>query len=317
MLVSHAGTTFKSRTEPNLVCFTNHPNRCHGFAMLLSSNCQPAALSYAKRYYRLVKAEARHMANILIIEPNSDTSMTLCNWLEPDGHDVEVTQNLSDAQSASRRAKFDLIVFNWDSMLQANLDAMRWIENAGSDTANIVLVDMPLSPAYRAAVLDCGADDCLSKPFHMLEFQARVRSVLRRNRPRRSNVLLVDDVTLDTTLHRVHKNGHELVLRPKEFALLEFLMQNHGQIYSPEELLKLVWSKDPDASIHAVRTCIKRIRETLDVDNSGITIIETVPKFGYRVRSCHDKFSISAVEQHSQTLLSFVPPTAVQTIVNL
>jgi two-component system OmpR family response regulator len=132
--------------------------------------------------------------------------------------------------------------------------------------------------------LDCGADDYLTKPFNMKELSARIRALLRRPAPVSSNVLKVGGLTCDPGKYRVTRDGAEITLLPREFALLEFLMRHPDEVFSGEALLSRVWSTDSEATADTVRTNIMRLRQKIDKKGND-SIIETIPRVGYRMKS--------------------------------
>lgn len=109
---------------------------------------------------------------------------------------------------------------------------------------------------------------------------------MRRPQEIKSNILEVGEISLDTVKYRVMKNGKEVQLMPRDFALLEFLMKNVDHVFSADALLQRVWAGDSDASPSALRTAIKRIRQKLDDgDDESSSIIENIPRVGYRLRA--------------------------------
>src|SRR5262249_55531986 len=133
--------------------------------------------------------------------------------------------------------------------------------------------------------LDSGADDYVTKPFSLKELSARIRALLRRPAAIVPNVVEVGNLSLDSTRYRVLKNGVEVQLMPRDFALLEFLMRHVDLVFSAEQLLLRVWENDSEASPEALRTAIKRLRKKLDDgDDEAESLIENIPRVGYRLR---------------------------------
>jgi DNA-binding response OmpR family regulator len=101
-----------------------------------------------------------------------------------------------------------------------------------------------------------------------------------------SNVLEVNDLVLDPVKHSVTKAGTEIHLLPKEFAMLEFFLRHPGEIFSSDALLQRVWHSESEATPDAVRTCLKRLRRKIDDgDNEEKSLIQTVPRVGYKLRT--------------------------------
>jgi DNA-binding response OmpR family regulator len=124
-----------------------------------------------------------------------------------------------------------------------------------------------------------GADDYLPKPFDFPELVARIGALVRRAQPTLPPIIRRGGVELDLAQRRVHRDGRQLELTPKEFGVLELLLAAQGRVVSPEELLERVWDGNADPFTHAVKTTISRLRAKL----GDPPIIETVPQAGYRV----------------------------------
>jgi two-component system OmpR family response regulator len=128
---------------------------------------------------------------------------------------------------------------------------------------------------------DTGADDYLTKPFHMKELSARLRALMRRNAINVSTVVEGKGIRLDSVSFRVKRGEEDIQLRKNEFMLLEFLMRHSDQVFSAETLLNRVWSSDSDATIDAITTCIKRLRKKMDKEGYP-SVIKTVHGVGYK-----------------------------------
>lgn len=129
---------------------------------------------------------------------------------------------------------------------------------------------------------DLGADDYLTKPFSVEVLVARLRAVIRRGAPQRPVVLTVGSLTLDPASHVVARGGTEIPTTPREFAVLEFLMRNHGVVKSKAEIIQAVWDINFDGDENVVEVYIGYLRKRVDRP-FGCASIETVRGVGYRL----------------------------------
>jgi DNA-binding response OmpR family regulator len=223
------------------------------------------------------------MAKILLIEDDVDLTIVIQGWLASHSHIVEVVHNGNDGMYSMRVCEYDVIILDWELPEMSGIDILKQYRNEGGKTPVIMLTGKR-SIDDKETGLDLGADDYLTKPFHMKELAARVRSLLRRGTNVQTNVLHVGDIMLDTTQHRVTRNGINVQLLPREFALLEFLMRHPGEVFSSDALLQRVWDSESEATVEAIRTCVKRLRQKLDA-NEEDSLIETIARVGYRLKT--------------------------------
>lgn len=134
---------------------------------------------------------------------------------------------------------------------------------------------------------EAGADDYLTKPFHFKELSLRVKAMLKRGSGQQGNILTSGNISLFLDEHRVVNDGIEIMLLPKEFALLEFFLRHPGQVFSAEALIQRVWSSTSDSSPDTIRSYITRLRSKLSSSNED-PIIVTVHGVGYKLRRAHD-----------------------------
>jgi DNA-binding response OmpR family regulator len=130
----------------------------------------------------------------------------------------------------------------------------------------------------QADGLDCGADDYLTKPFSYVVLLARLRALLRRGSPSRPAVLTAGPLTLDPARRRVTRDGAEIALTAREYAVLEYLMRRAGEVVSKTELLDHVWDAALDTAPNAVEVYVGYLRRKL-----GRDVLETVRGAGYRL----------------------------------
>jgi two-component system copper resistance phosphate regulon response regulator CusR len=128
--------------------------------------------------------------------------------------------------------------------------------------------------------LDLGADDYLTKPFAFEEFLARCRSLIRKAEQRADTSLRLSDLILDTKQRRVERAGQAIDLSTKEFALLQFLMENTGKVLSRMEISEKVWDIHFDTTTNVIDVHINRLRKKID-HGFELKLIQTVRGSGY------------------------------------
>jgi DNA-binding response OmpR family regulator len=138
----------------------------------------------------------------------------------------------------------------------------------------------------EAEALDCGADDFLKKPFSYVVLVARLRALLRRGGKERPAIVEVGDLRLDPASHRCWRDGHEISLTPRQFALLEYLMRRAGEVVSKAELLEHVWDFAYEGDPNIVEVYIAHLRKKIDAP-FGTNTIQTVRLVGYRLADGH------------------------------
>lgn len=190
----------------------------------------------------------------------------------------------NDALELIKYSSYEVIILDWELPGVSGLEICRRLR-AEQNRIPILMLTGRDSEEAKLLGLELGVDDYLTKPFSLKELSARLRAIVRRAAGQASNILKVNDITLDTESHRVTRGGEEVQLMPREFAVLEFLLRNQNQVFSSDTLLQKLWHTDSDSSREAVRACIKRLRLKLDNgDDEEESIIEAVPKIGYRIR---------------------------------
>jgi DNA-binding response OmpR family regulator len=131
--------------------------------------------------------------------------------------------------------------------------------------------------------LDSGADDYLPKPFSFSVLLARIRALMRRPQDTIGQVLSVGSLTLDTTLKTVARNGQDIKLSAKEYAILEYFMRNPGRILSKNNIMAHVWDFDSDILPNNIEVFITYLRAKIDKPFKEPPLIHTIRGFGYKL----------------------------------
>ncbi len=221
------------------------------------------------------------MAKILLVEDDPVLCGMTEDWLKHEHYSIEIATNGRDAREKIQFFEYDLFILDWELPEVTGIELCKEYRDGGGKTPILMLTGKK-AIGEKEAGLDAGADDYLTKPFHMRELSARVRALLRRSSATTSNVLKAGNLEVDPTSFNVTRNGEQIHLQRKEFALLEFLMRNPNRVFSPESLLERVWASESDATVEAIRSCMKRLRQKIDVEGSA-SLIRTVHGVGYKL----------------------------------
>jgi len=221
------------------------------------------------------------MAKILIVEDDQVLANNIKQWLISENHAVEIINNGEETLEHLRFYQYDAIVLDLMLPGKGGLEICKEYRAAGG-VLPIIMLTGKTKIEDKEVGLDAGADDYLTKPFHPRELSARLRAILRRTPQVRENVLTCAYVSLDVARRSVQRDGEEIHLLPKEYAVLEFLLRHQDQVFSPEALLDRIWPSSSDVSPDSVRTYIARLRSKIDAPGKA-SIIQNVHGVGYKM----------------------------------
>ena len=225
------------------------------------------------------------MPKILIVEDDKDLVMIVQNWLKAEYYSVDAATDGLTGFEYLKQAAYDVIILDWDLPGMPGVEICRRYRRDGGNIPILMLTGKNKIDNKEEG-FDAGADDYLTKPFEMRELSARVRSLLRRPPTTTDAVLRVGKLEMDPAKHQVTSGGVALRLTRKDFELLECLMRNPDTFFNIETLIERAWSFDSEASASAVRTAIKRLRQSIDDgDSEEESMIESIRGVGYRMKS--------------------------------
>jgi DNA-binding response OmpR family regulator len=219
--------------------------------------------------------------NVLVVEDEPDIRSLIVHHLERDGFRCRAVASGPEALSAVRTAVPDLVVL--DLMLPGmdGLEVCRRLRVSVA-TLPIIMLTAKADEVDRIVGLELGADDYVVKPFSPKELVARVRAVLRRTGRRDvTQPLTAGGISLDPERHHVTVGSAAVALTPKEFELLQTLMQAAGRVLSREHLLNHVWgyARADEVESRTVDVHVRRLRAKLGAAGSRIATVKTI---GYR-----------------------------------
>jgi two-component system OmpR family response regulator len=220
---------------------------------------------------------------ILVVEDDPETAGQLVEQLTTSGYRVDLAASGSEA--LSRGAAGDYAVITIDRMLPDidGITVMRQLRDGGI-AAPFLIVSALGEVDDKVRGLRAGGDDYLVKPFSFVELLARIEALGRRSDIVNETILRVGDLAIDLMSRTASRRGRNILLLPREFQLLEYLVRNEGRVVSRAMLLQHVWDLHFDPSTNIIDVYVGRVRRKVD-DQQAYPLIHTVRGAGYCLRA--------------------------------
>lgn len=215
---------------------------------------------------------------VLLVEDHEELAETVAGVLRGEGMAVDVSLDGADALARAAVNDYDVVVLDRDLPEVHGDDVCRGLA-ARASTTRILMLTAAGTIQDRVDGLGLGADDYLPKPFAMAELIARIRALWRRAAAPLPPMFELGDLRVDPARRVATRGGQRLALRPKELAVLEYLLAARGRAVSAEELLEHVWDEAADPFTTTVKVTVRRLRARL----GDPPLIETIPQGGYRI----------------------------------
>ncbi len=222
---------------------------------------------------------------VLVIEDEHKIAGAIKKGLEQEKYAVDVEYDADGGYGAALNEPYDVMII--DRMLPGSMEGIDIVAKLRDKKIHtpVLLLTAKDQVHDKVAGLNSGADDYLVKPFSFEELLARVRALLRRPSEAKSNILKAGDLTLDTTTYNVSRGTKGITLSSKEFALLEYLMRNAGQVHSKDNIIAHVWNFDADILPNTVEVYIGYLRNKIDKPFKGRPLLHTIRGFGYKIEA--------------------------------
>jgi two-component system, OmpR family, response regulator len=214
---------------------------------------------------------------VLVVEDEPTLATQLAHALRTAGYAVDVAHNGKDAHYEGDTGAFDAVVLDLGLPQIDGITVLKKWRAAGRAMPVLILTARD-NWHEKVAGIDAGADDYLTKPFHMEELLARLRALIRRAGGHASAELSCGPVLLDTRHSRVTVAGLALTLTSHEYRVLDYLMHHEGELVSRSDLIEHIYAQDFDRDSNTVEVFIARLRKKLPAG-----MIETVRGLGYRL----------------------------------
>jgi DNA-binding response OmpR family regulator len=215
---------------------------------------------------------------VLVAEDHPKLAETVAAGLRREGMAVDIAPDGQHALDQARVTGYDVIVLDRDLPKVHGDEVCRQLVADGCES-RILMLTAAGAIEDRVGGLGLGADDYLPKPFAFAELVARIRALGRRSRPPLPPLLARGDLRLDPAQQVATRAGRRLALTPKEFAVLQLLLEAQGAVVSAEQLLEKAWDEMADPFTTTVKATVHRLRAKL----GDPPVIHTVAQVGYRI----------------------------------
>ncbi|MFL6557591.1 MAG: response regulator transcription factor [Bacillus sp. (in: firmicutes)] len=220
--------------------------------------------------------------NILLAEDDTRLGELIVYMLKKKGgYKVEWVMDGEDAYYYATSAHYDVVIMDWMMPNGTGVDVCRRLRKQGYAGA-ILMLTAKDTVGDRIEGLDSGADDYLVKPFEIEELLARLRALSRRNyAPILEEEIRIYGLVLNRMSHTVHVGSKEIQLSPREYQLLDLLVQNKGQVLPREVILERIWGFDSDVAPKTIDATVKLIRKKLQSFEKQ-SLLQSIRGVGYR-----------------------------------
>jgi two-component system OmpR family response regulator len=227
---------------------------------------------------------------ILVVEDDTVLAAALTRALNQTAYTVDLAENGSEANSALDSAEYDLVVLD---LALPKVDGLAVLGRLRDRRVRVPVLVLSARDSLEDRVkgLDTGADDYMTKPFDLPEFEARVRALLRRGQNHATNLVRHGRLELDLGARRVFHDGKPIDFSLREYAVMEILMSRQGKVVTKEQMFDRLFGWGEDVGTNAVEVCVHRVRKKLEP--CGIEI-RTVRGMGYLIEKAADADSKDA-----------------------
>lgn len=226
---------------------------------------------------------------LLIVEDDIELLRTILKYFDAFGYVLEKAKTLKEGREKLAEHSYDCVILDLNLPDGDGIELLHQIKSKDK-TTGVIILSANSSLETKVAGLEVGADDYLTKPFHLSELNARVKSIVRRNKYEGDNQVVFNEILLDTLGQEVRVNGKLLKLTRKEYELLLYMIINKNKVLTKHSISEHIWGDFVDRrdSYDFIYSHLKNLRKKI-VEKGGADYIQTIYGIGY-------KFAAGAVE---------------------
>jgi heavy metal response regulator len=219
---------------------------------------------------------------ILVIEDEKKVATFIKKGLVEEHYAVDTAFDGEEGLYLSEINEYDLIVLD---LMIPKIDGLGVLKKIRERKDNVPILVLTAKDSVEDTVkgLDAGCDDYLTKPFAFAELLARIRALLRRDKKEKESVLRIADLTLSIVTHKVMRQGKEIELTSKEYALLEYFMRNPEKVLTRTMISEHVWDYHFDSNTNVIDVYVNYLRKKIDKDFDP-KLIHTIRGIGYMMK---------------------------------
>lgn len=218
---------------------------------------------------------------ILVIEDSEKLRKSLKTGLTKLGYAVDFAIDGEQGLRFALHAEYDVIVLDLMLPKKSGLDVLREIR-LSKNSCEVLILSARDQTRDRIAGLQLGADDYLVKPFAFDELHARIQALVRRKYRFKSPVIMIDNLQIDTSLHKASTESSKIALTPTEMSILEYLAINRGRVISATQIRDQIYNSDTHSSTNSVEVHVSALRKKLR--QVGVeSLLKTQRGFGYYI----------------------------------
>ncbi|WP_025724230.1 response regulator transcription factor [Paenibacillus polymyxa] len=227
-----------------------------------------------------------HNGTILLVDDEPEIIKLMQIYLENEGYRLLMARDGLEALEQVSRESIDVMVLD---VMMPNMDGVEaCMKIRETEHFPIIMLSAKGQDMDKITGLSVGADDYVTKPFSPLELVARIKSQLRRVRkythsPALEHEMILDELSINSATHEVTLAGESIKLTPREFAIVELLARNRGQVLSMEQIYEKVWKEQYLESNNTLMVHVRKIREKIEADPRKPKYLKTVWGIGYKM----------------------------------